>query len=52
MGVWMTPHEWIALQRRRQDRRDAGLAFVIIAVLLVVLISGGMLAVAWIEGRL
>ena len=48
----MTPHEWIVSQRRREDRRDAGLAFVALAVLLVVLIGGGMLAVAWLEGRL
>ena len=48
----MNPHEWIVEQRRRQDRRDAGVAFVAIACALVVLISGGMLAVAWLEGRL
>ena len=48
----MNPHEWIVSQRRRQDRRDAGLAFVVIACLLVVLIGGGMLAVAYVEGKL
>ena len=48
----MTPHEWIMIQRRREQRRDAGLAFVGLAVLLVLLIGGGMLAVAWLEGRL
>ena len=48
----MTPHEWIVEQRRRQDRRDAVWPFVVIAVLLVVLIGGGMLVVAWLEGRL
>ena len=47
----MNPHEWIVSQRRRQDRRDAGLAFVVIACLLVVLIGGGMLAVAYVEGK-
>ncbi len=40
MGDLMTPHEWIVEQRRRQDRRDAGWAFLIIAGLLVVLIGG------------
>ncbi len=48
----MTPHEWIVEQRRRQERRDAGWAFLIIACLLVALIGGGMLAVAYVEGRL
>ena len=43
----MTPE-----QRRRDDRRDAGWAFVGLAILLVMLIGGGMLAVAWLEGRL
>ena len=48
----MTPHEWIVNQRRREQRRDAGWAFVGLAVLLVLLIGGGMLAVALIEGKL
>ena len=48
----MTPHEWIVSQRRREDRRDAGWAFVVIACALVLLIGGGMLAVAWLDGRL
>ncbi len=52
MGYLMTPHEWIVVQRRRQERRDAGWAFLIIACLLVVLIVGAWLAVAWLEGRL
>ncbi len=37
---------------QRENRRDAGVAFLILAVLLVVLIVGGMLAVAYVEGRL
>ena len=41
----MTPPE----EFRRGQRRDAGLAFVVIAVLLVVLTGGGMLAVVWLE---
>ena len=48
----MTPHEWIVNQRRREQRRDAGLAFVAIACALVLLIGGGMLLVAYVEGRL
>ena len=40
----MTPEEV-----RRAQRRDAGLAFVGIAVLVVLLIGGGMLAVLWLE---
>ena len=43
----MTPEKF-----RREQRRDAGWAFVGIAVLLVVLIGSGMLVVAWLEGRL
>ena len=39
-------------ERRREDRRDAGWAFLVIAVLLVLLIGSGMLLVAYIEGRL
>ena len=48
----MTPHEWIVNQRRREQRRDAGRYAVGIACALVLLIGGGMLAVAWLEGRL
>ncbi len=47
-----TPDEWTPEQRRREDRRDAGLAFLIIASLLVALIGGGMVLVALIEGKL
>ena len=43
----MTPEEF-----RRAQRRDAGWAFLIIAVLLVLLLGGGMLLVAFIEGKL
>ena len=53
--VWedeVTPNEWIVIQRRREQRRDAGWAFVVIACLIVVLIGGATLAVAWLEGRL
>ena len=47
----MNPHEWIVDQRRREDRRNAVMAFVGIAVLLVLLIGGGMLTVAYVEGK-
>ena len=43
----ITPEE-----RRREDRRDAGVAFVGIACLLVLLVGGGMLLVAYVEGKL
>ncbi len=43
----MTPEEF-----NRERRRDAGVAFFGIACLLVLLIGGGMLLVAWIEGKL
>ncbi len=44
-------------ERRRRDllreqRRDAGRAFLIVACVIAVAIAGGMLAVAWLEGRL
>ncbi len=45
----MTPHDWIVKEHLRQQRRDAGLAFFIIAVVLVVLIGGTTLLVAWLE---
>ena len=40
----MNPHEWIVIQRRRQDLRDAGFAVVVHCAVLVVLIGGGMVA--------
>ncbi len=43
----MTPE-----QQRREARRDAGVAFLILACVIVVVIVGVMLAVAWVEGRL
>ncbi len=43
----MTPEEF-----RREQRRDAGVAFFGIVCALVLLIGGGMLLVAWLEGML
>ncbi len=47
-----TPHDWIEMQQLRAQRRDAGLAFLIIAVVIIVATAIGMLAVAYFKGGL
>lgn len=48
----ITPEERHRRDFQREQRRDAGVAFVVLACLLVLLIGCGMLLIALIEGKL